>query len=191
MDLQKRYDELTAAIVQEHKDVFARMDMDTLGGFIDILKNANRIFVFGCGREGISLRGFAMRLAHMGKRTYWLWDDTTINIEPGDVFVCSEGHGYAGSFDYILKSAKKAGAKMVILTGDPDGQHCKELADFIVFLRSYAFLSERTDVVPTIQLMGAQYEQHLYMFLDVVIIMLMETLGLKPGDLQARHRNVE
>jgi len=78
-----------------------------------------------------------------------------------------------------------------MLTGNPDGKQCKEYADIVVFLRSYAFLSPRTDVVPTVQLMGAQYEQHLYMFLDVIIILLMETLGLKPNDLQARHRNVE
>lgn len=47
------------------------------------------------------------------------------------------------------------------------------------------------DVVPTGQPMGNQYEQHLYMLTDVIVMLLVEDLGLTYDDLEARHRNAE
>ena len=46
-------------------------------------------------------------------------------------------------------------------------------------------------MIPTVQMMGNQYEQHLYMLCDVIIMLLVEDLGLTYDDLEARHRNVE
>ena len=40
-------------------------------------------------------------------------------------------------------------------------------------------------------MMGNQYEQHLYMLCDVIIMLLAEELGLTWADLEKRHRNVE
>ena len=60
-----------------------------------------------------------------------------------------------------------------------------------MFVRATAYLAGRTDVIPTVQMMGNQYEQHLYMLCDVIIMLLVEDLGLTYDDLEARHRNVE
>ena len=47
------------------------------------------------------------------------------------------------------------------------------------------------DVVPTVQPMGNQYEQHLYLLMDIVAILLREDMGLSYADMEARHRNIE
>lgn len=191
MELAKRYREITEAIAEEHRKVFELLDMDELQTAMDAIKKAENIFVFAAGREGISLRGFAMRLAHLGKTVHWVFDDTTVGIKPGDLYITSEGFGEVGSFTYYLKKVKEAGGEILTFTGNPDGRHVKEFADYVVFVRATAYLAGRTDVVPTIQMMGNQYEQHLYMLCDVIIMLLVEQLGLTYDDLEARHRNVE
>ena len=47
--------------------VFAAMPADALDGLIEEIVAARRIVVFGLGREGLQMRGFAMRLFHMGR----------------------------------------------------------------------------------------------------------------------------
>ncbi|MFR8546519.1 MAG: 6-phospho-3-hexuloisomerase, partial [[Clostridium] scindens] len=93
IDTYKKYYQ---AIIQEHEAVFEKLDMEQLKGFVDLIVKSNKIFVHGAGREGISLRGFAMRLAHLGKPTYWLMDDTTIGMHEGDLLIISDGFGDVG-----------------------------------------------------------------------------------------------
>ena len=191
MELEKRYKELTEAIAEEHRRVFELLDMNELRAAMDAIKKAENIFVFAAGREGISLRGFAMRLAHLGKTVHWVFDDTTVGIKPGDLYITSEGFGEVGSFTYYLQKVKAAGGTILTFNGNPDGKHIREFADISVFVRATAYLAGRTDVIPTVQMMGNQYEQHLYMLCDVIIMLLVEDLGLTYDDLEARHRNVE
>ena len=191
MDLTERYRQLSETIVREHQQVFSLLSLEELREAMDAIEQAKRIFVFAAGREGISLRGFAMRLAHLGKEVHWLMDDTAIGIEPGDLYITSEGSGEVGSFTYYLRRVKEAGGRILIFTGNPDGAHVREMAGLTVFVRATAYLADRKDVVPTVQMMGNQYEQHLYMLCDVIIMLLAEELGLTWADLEKRHRNVE
>lgn len=190
-NLETRYREITEAIAEEHRKVFELLSMEELEKAMQAIREAETIFVFAAGREGISLRGFAMRLAHLGKKVHWVFDDTTIGIRPGDLYITSEGVGEVGSFAYYLKKAKEAGGRILTFTGNPDGAHIREYADETVFVRATAYLAGRDDVVPTIQMMGNQYEQHLYMLCDVIIMLLVEDMGLTYDDLESRHRNVE
>lgn len=191
MDLAKRYRQFSKAIIREHWQVFSRLSLEELQEALSAVRQAKRIFVFAAGREGISLRGFAMRLAHLGKEVHWLFDDTTIGIEPGDLYITSEGSGEVGSFEYYLERVKAAGGRILTFTGNPDGNHIRKFADLKIFVRATAYLAKRDDVVSTVQMMGNQYEQHLYMLCDVMIMLLAEELGLTWNDLEKRHRNVE
>lgn len=191
MDVKTRYAEIARAIASEHMEIFQNLEIYELEHAMSAIEQAKNIFVYAAGREGISLRGFAMRLAHMGKRVHWVFDDTTIGIRPGDLYITSEGSGEVGSFDYYLKKVKVAGAKILIFTGNPDGMHVKKYADYSVFIRAVAYLAGRDDVVPTTQMMGNPYEQHLYMLCDIIIMLLVEKLGMSYDMLEARHRNVE
>lgn len=191
MNVKEEYVALTAQIAEEHRRVFEMLDTNELVQTMDAIESANSIFVYAAGREGISLRGFAMRLAHMGKKVYWLMDDTTISIRPGDLYITSEGSGSVGSFEYCLRKVHRAGGKILIFTGNPDGEHITSYADYQVFIHATAYLAYRDDVVPTVQMMGNQYEQHLYMLCDVIIMLLTKKVGLTYQNLEARHRNVE
>lgn len=194
------YKELSKAIVQEHAAVFEQLDMKQLKEFMDAIIAAKHIFIHGTGREGISMRGFAMRLAHLGKTTYWLMDDTTIGMHEGDLFIITDGRGDVGIHRRIVEQASKTGAKIAFITCLPEGNLVRKYADVVLFVHASVYMAETAndpdapkqhDVVPTIQPMGNQYEQHLYLLLDIITILLKDEMGLTYDDMEANHRNIE
>lgn len=194
------YRQLSGAIVSEHEAVFAQLDMDQLKTFLDAVIEAKHIFVHGTGREGISMRGFAMRLAHLGKQVFWLMDDTTIGMHQGDLFIITDGRGDVGIHRRIVEQASKTGAKIAMITCLPEGNLAKNYADLILFVHSTVYMGDAAedpgaprqhDVVPTIQPMGNQYEQHLYLLMDIVAILLKDEMGMTYEDMEANHRNIE
>ena len=137
------YQKFAKAIVEEHEAVFAQLDMKQLKTFIDAIIGAKHIFVHGTGREGISMRGFAMRLAHLGKPTYWLMDDTTIGMHQDDLFIICDGRGDVGIHRRIVQQATKTGAKIAMITALPEGNLAKNYADYILFVHSTVYMDEK------------------------------------------------
>lgn len=86
MNLKEHYQQLADTILAEHTAAFAAQNLDEVRALMDMVKAADRIFVMGVGREGISTRAFAMRLMHLGKEVHWIWDDTTPGMGKG---ICS------------------------------------------------------------------------------------------------------
>jgi hypothetical protein len=68
--------QLSKGALNDLSGVFAAMREDALDGLIEEIVKAKRIVVFGLGREGLQMRGFAMRLFHMG-RDVAVWGDMT------------------------------------------------------------------------------------------------------------------
>ena len=194
------YNKFAKMIVEEHDAVFQKLDMGQLKDFLDAIIAAKHVFVYGTGREGISMRGFAMRLAHLGKPTFWLMDDTTIGMHEGDLFILADGRGDVGIHRRIVEQASASGARIAMITGLPEGYRAKNYADQILFVHSTVYLGDTSknpdavkqqDVVPTEQPMGNQFEQHLYLLMDIIAILLKDEMGLTYADMEARHRNVE
>jgi 6-phospho-3-hexuloisomerase len=59
--------QLSKGALSDLAGVFAAMQEDALDALIEEIVKAKRIVVFGLGREGLQMRGFAMRLFHMGR----------------------------------------------------------------------------------------------------------------------------
>ncbi len=200
MDFADTYKKLTDAIIEEHREIFGQLDMDQLDVFMDEVIEAKHVFVYGTGREGISMRGFAMRLAHLGKAAYWLMDDTTIGMHEGDLLVICDGRGDVGIHRRIVEQASKTGARIAMITGLPEGNLARNYADTVLFVRSTVYMDEnhaeadapkQHDVVPTTQPMGNQFEQHIYLLMDVIVILIKNRMGLSYADMEANHRNIE
>src|SRR5574337_892838 len=67
---------LAGAALNDLEGVFDVMPEDALDELIEEIVKARRIVVFGLGREGLQMRGLAMRLFHMG-RSVAVWGDMT------------------------------------------------------------------------------------------------------------------
>jgi 6-phospho-3-hexuloisomerase len=76
------------------KAIFDRLPDAAADGLIDAIVAAERIVVFGCGREGLQMRGFAMRLFHLGGDVSVWGDMTTPAVRLGDLLIVSAGPGY-------------------------------------------------------------------------------------------------
>jgi 6-phospho-3-hexuloisomerase len=182
---------LSKAILKEHEAVFERLDEANLLAFIELVKKHDRIFTIGVGREGLATRALAMRLTHMGKESYWIWDDTTPGIEKGDLLIATLGDGQIGHINYVCERAKEAGAFLCVVTGSPSGRTAKELADQIFFVPAAVYRG-RDEVVPSIQPMGNLFEQCLLIAFDIAVMLLVDQApSLTFEKMSHRHRNIE
>ena len=141
-----------------------------------------------------------MRMAHIGKPTYWLFDDTTIGMHEGDLFIITDGRGDVGIHRRIIEQASKTGAKIAFLTCLPEGNLVKNYADLYLFVHATVYMADsledpnaprQHDVVPTMQPMGNQYEQHLYLLFDIISILVKDAMNLSYDDMEGNHRNIE
>ena len=189
MEIEQLYTSFYQTIIDEHRQVFERQDIIQLEKFIELIKNYQKIFVMGVGREGIAARSFAMRLMHLGKEVHWIWDDTTPGMNENDLFIAVNGSGNIGHINFVLEQGKKAGSKIAVVTGSPSG-HAGKIANFCLFVPA-AVYNGKDPVVESIQPMGNLFEQHLFILFDMIIMIMEKELNIAHDDMAARHRNIE
>ena len=183
------FQQLSEMALAELTQVFARMTDDDVRPLLGAIESSPRVFLVGAGREGLATRSFAMRLAHLGKESHWIWDDTTPAIGPGDLLICAAGCADIGHLNHVCRQAKAAGATLALVTAAESGYLCT-LADVVTRVPAAAFHATG-DLVPSEQLMGNLFEQSLFICYDVLAMMLRRELGLTVDQMVARHRNVE
>ena len=125
----------------------------------------------------------------LGKESFWIWDDTTPSIGEGDLMICACGSANVGHENYVAEMAKKNGAKLALITPSSEG-FLLSIADMVVNVPAAAYKAVG-DFVPSEQLMGNLFEQTLFIFYDILVMMLREEMDIKPEEMVARHRNVE
>ena len=94
---------LTQAIA-ELGQVAAAMDAAQIEAACQTIAGAGGVMVFGCGREGVMLRAFAMRLHHLGLRVCMQGDMTAFPLGTGDLFLCAAGPGDLPTVDALYGS---------------------------------------------------------------------------------------
>lgn len=177
------------AIVDEIRDVVARLDEEQLNAVVREITGARRVVVLGVGREGLAARGFAMRLAHLGIDSHWGWDDTTPGVGGGDLLFLVNGSGQIGHLDYVFSRVKEHGARTVVVTGVPE-EKTPQQADAVIWVPGSVY-GGRGDLVPSSQPMGSLFEQSTGIALDSLILALAEELGKSFAEMSQRHRNFE
>lgn len=190
MTFAERYHHYVTTIIKEHQAVFDAQDMDELLDFIGAIMEAGRVFVVGAGREGIAARSFAMRIMHLGKEAYWLWDDTTPGMREGGLFLAVDGSGSIGHIDYLIGQALHTGAKVGVITGAPK-EPIPQSADYVLFVPAAVYKGRDSRVVKSEQPMGNLFEQHLFLLFDIMVMLLREEMGLSYEQMESRHRNIE
>jgi 6-phospho-3-hexuloisomerase len=180
---------LGKTITLELEKVFDKIDDSQVAAFIEAIRNAKRIILIGAGREGPATRAFTMRLMHLGLDAHWIWDDTTPGIGRGDLLIATSGSGEIGHIHYVVETAKKRGAGIALVTGDPH-KRTAEIADLILFVPASVYLGS-ADVVLSVQPMGNLFEQALLITFDMIIIILRDRLEITLEAMEKMHRNLE
>jgi 6-phospho-3-hexuloisomerase len=180
---------LAGGALRELGEVFARMPEDAADGLLDALLAARVTALHGLGREGLQMRGFAMRLFHMGRNVHVVGDMTVPPLGRGDLLFVSIGPGKLRTIETLMQIARDAGAKVALITAQPDGQAAK-LADVVVHLPAQTMADDQgttTSVLP----MGSLFESAQMLFFEFAILKLRDRIGETTETMRARHTNLE
>src|SRR5690606_30861728 len=158
--MARSFSEVSATVVDELGTVMQRVDEREVQVLLEQLLAARRVVLVGVGREGLTARGFAMRLAHAGIDAHWVWDDTTPPVGAGDLVVAVSGSGRIPHIESVMSNARNTGASTVVITAAPDAVTAAA-ADACVFVPAPAYLASG-DLVPSIQPMGSLFEQSIF-----------------------------
>lgn len=182
--------EYSQAVVRELGDTLNKISPESGERLIDGILGAKKIFVAGAGRSGFAARSFAMRLMHLGLETYVVGETITPHMDSEDLLILVTGSGETESLVAMARKADRAGAKVAAVTIRPEssvGQVC----DVIVCIPAPTPKAEDADKAHSIQPMGSLFEQSCLLFLDSVILRLMERENITSEQMFARHANLE
>lgn len=179
----------TQIILDEIHSVLEKIDERAYEEFLSSILNAKNIFVTGQGRSGLVSRTFAMRLTHIGLNAYCVGDATTPNIDKGDLLVACSSSGSTHITRYIAGLAKKSQAAIAAVTSHKDSPLAGQ-ADIIIELPVQE-VSTNYKHSGSIQFRNTLFEQACLVYLDGVILSLVNKLNSSEKDMHKRHSNLE
>lgn len=147
------------------------------------VRNGGRqVFVFAPGRSGLVAQAFCSRLAQMGMRAHTVGALTTLALEPGDLLILMSSSGKTRITLFMAELSQEYDAQLVVITANP-----------------HAPLAQRADLVLTVPgplpegklPLHSLSEQMAWLFLDGLVVELLEYLQLDKNTIATTHPNLE
>lgn len=179
-----------SVVLNELHHTLSRIDIQRANEFVELVDQAQEVFCAGAGRSGFQVKGFAMRLMHMGISSYVVGETCTPNIRENGLLVICSGSGETKSLVNHANKAKEVGAKIALITINPESTIAR-LADVVVEISATSPKSAKQGDIKSIQPMGSLFEQSEGIFMDISIMMLMEKRNLDSDTMFGRHANME
>jgi 6-phospho-3-hexuloisomerase len=158
-----------------------------------VITRAPRVFGWASGRSGFILRGFIMRLNHLGHTAYFVGEASTPPVGEGDLLLVMSGSGSTATSLGGAMEAVKLGAQVLAMVGSrvsPLGQ----LASAVVELpapHKRGVAGGADGITPSRQTAGSLFEQACFVLLESMILRRFQDLGQDPGLALKRHANLE
>ena len=156
-------DNTVLKILDELNENVKRVDSSVLDKISNLICETKRIYTYGCGRSGIEMMAFGMRIMHLGKESYYVHDTCVPPIKKDDLLIVASGSGNTESTIAIVNRAN--------------------LSDLVLEIPLSGF--------ETIQAQGNCYDQTMFICLDIIIYKCMKNLGLTEEDMDRNHTNIE
>jgi 6-phospho-3-hexuloisomerase len=175
--------------VAELGDVLKRLDAGQFEAFAETIVKARKIVLHGLGREGLQMKGFAMRLFHLGMDAHVWGEMTTPLLGEGDLFLVSSGPGDFGSIRALTAVALAAGATVALVTAQPQSLTAAE-ADAVLHIPAQTiadYQGAQQSVLP----MGSLFESSMMLVFELLVLRLRELKGESAETMRARHTNME
>lgn len=197
-----RFSEAADEIIKGISDAMSQVDPLKLECFIEILVKARReertILVVGAGRSGLVGKAFAMRLMHLGYNTYVMGETINPSMKKGDLALVISGSGSTMLPVTVAEMAKSIDVRVLVVTSNTDSP-LGRAADIMVVVpgrikvaredeyHSRQLLGEHESLAP----MGTIFENSCMVFLDSLIVELMDRLEESEDDMRRRHAAIE
>jgi 6-phospho-3-hexuloisomerase len=172
----------------ELSDAVAGIDPAAIEQACALIARSGAVMGYGCGREGLQVRGLVMRLHHLGLRVAMQGDMAAPPLGPGDLFLCSAGPGDLATVTALMRVARGAGADVLLLTAEPEAAP-PGLASMVLHIPAMTMARDRGGdaLLP----MGSIFEGALFLLFEIMVLRLRDLLGQSPADMRARHTNME
>ncbi|MEM0260948.1 MAG: 6-phospho-3-hexuloisomerase [Sulfolobales archaeon] len=165
---------------------------------VDTYNRGKTVLVMGAGRSGLIGRGFAMRLMHLGFRVYVLGDTIVPPVREGDLVIAISGSGRTKLIVTAAEAAKSVGAKILTITSFPESP-LAQISDVVVVVPGRTKVSAEEDyfarqilgIHEPLAPLGTLFEDTTMVFLDSLIVRLMQELNVSEKDMSRRHANIE
>ncbi|MFT4219278.1 MAG: SIS domain-containing protein [Microbacterium sp.] len=157
------------------------IDEEALDSLVQRVIRANRVYLTGAGRSGLSARAIAMRLMHIGLSAYAVGEVATPAIAAGDLLIAVTATA-RGSIASQAQAAHEVGASIAVFTTRAESG-LLDVAETVVVLPI------RT-VIDTQQHAGSLFEQSTLVVGDAVCRAVQERLGVASAELDRRHANL-
>jgi 6-phospho-3-hexuloisomerase len=181
--------DLAKSALGDAADVVGRLDAGSFEAFAEAIASAKTVALHGLGREGLQMKGLAMRLFHLGLDAHVVGEMTTPPVGPGDLLICSAGPGDFASIAALTRIAKDAGARTAIVTAQPSSNLAKS-ADHVLHIPAQTMADDqgaKTSVLP----MGSLFELSQMLLFELLALRLREIKGETAASMRARHTNLE
>jgi 6-phospho-3-hexuloisomerase len=183
--MAKNYD----LILREIRSTLEKSSLEELSKIISEIVKAEHILLFGLGRVGYSLKSFALRLHHLGKKSYFIGDIGIPKMSENDLLIIASGSGTSPTSLTITRVAKENGLKIICLTTNTSSP-IANLSDFNLNFNCNSKnvnLKDRESIQP----MTTLFEQTIYIFLDSLVLDLMDVMGQNHLSMLERHNVIE
>jgi 6-phospho-3-hexuloisomerase len=182
--------EYAREIIRELDFTLASISPEEAEQLVQLILGARRIFMAGAGRSGLAVKAFAMRLMHMGLAAYVIGEMVTPAMTADDLLLIGSGSGATASLVTMAERAKKLGASLALVTILPVSAIAR-LADVTVRISAPTPKADGAARLSSVQPMGSLFEQSLLIFLDIIVLRLMETKSVNSSTMFERHANLE
>lgn len=181
----------------EHKTALTELsvvldgiDTESVDHACQLMANSRTLLLYGCGREGLQMRGLAMRLYHLGVNASMVADMAAPPLGKGDLFVVSAGPGELSTVTALMQVAKRDGAKVLFFTANPETA-AASLADHVVHIPAQTMANDQDNTKRSMLPMGSIYEGSMFMLFEMMILKLQTLMNVDPDAMRARHTNME
>lgn len=182
--------ETASEIAREIEGGLERIDDREADNLVEAIIDSDKIFCHSLGREGVIMRAFAMRLMHLGLKSFVVGDMITPPIGKGDLLIVSVGPGVCHTIAALMEVAKKKNGRIAVITAHPESELAR-MSDIVIDIPGSTMAKDKAPEHRSIQPMGSLQEQMLLVYLDAITMKLMEKLNETAEDMVKRHTNLE
>lgn len=181
-------DAAAPVVLAEITSAAAKLPLGDIAGLCDAIAAAPRVFIHAAGRCGLVMRGFAVRLAHLGIPVSVVGEPSTVAGEPGDLLLVGSGSGRTETTLAIARGARVAGLRIIALTASAEAP-LAAVASNVVLIPGMA--KDGGGGLPSLQPPGSLFEQMLMLFLEETVIALARDRDPGFALIRRRHANLE
>jgi len=166
-------------LLADLKSGWTAQNKEQLQCFVDRLASRlykGKIVGIGAGRMGYSLRGFMMRLSHMGADCSFIGDTNVPAVSDDSTVIMNSSSGETPTNIIFARQAKEAGASLFLLTQNPEST-IANLSDVVVTL----------PIIDSRQVMKTFPEQYTALLMDYVVVQLIQTMEISVETISKNH----